>query len=352
MYRIATSLSQRYRVGLMGRMLPGSPALPRSWPFEGIRLPTRAQKGKSFYAEHNWRLYHALIEQKPDLIGAVDADTLMACSQAARRLAVPLVYDSHEYFTQVPELEGRPWVRAIWHGLEKRCIRPARLCYTVNEALASVLSQRLGKSFGSIRNVPLLHGAMEEEMQEGAMELPERFVLYQGALNAGRGLEMLLDIAAQMPDLQVVLCGEGDLSRALRQQKERLGLGDRVQFLGRISPSQLRRITRQAFLGYNVLAPMGLSYYYSLANKFFDYMHAGIPSLNSAFPAYEKIISSTGCGWTTAFDVDDVKAALSYAWSHPEETRQVGWQALQAAPQYCWENEEKKLLQLYDSLSV
>mgnify|MGYP006421830013 CR=1 FL=1 len=352
MQRIATALSGNFHVSLIGRKLPASPPLPGHWPFHGLRFRNQHTRGKRFYAEHNYHLYRWLLQLKPAIIGAVDADTLPACAMAAQKLGAALVYDSHEYFIQLPELEGRPAVRKAWDVLEKHCISKARLCYTVNDSLAAVLSARFQKPFATIRNVPWREKAALPGSGNRILEgLPKKFLLYQGALNAGRGLEVLLEIIAGHAPLQLVLCGEGDLSQQLRHQAKALKLENRVHFLGRVAPEVLHAITQRAWMGYNVLAPMGLSYYYSLANKFFDYMHAGTPSLNSDFPEYQKIISATGCGMAIPYDKENIKQALAQCWQAPEKIELMRSNALKAAPHYCWEAEAKKLCTLYEFLS-
>jgi glycosyltransferase involved in cell wall biosynthesis len=349
MQRAGRALSARFRVTLLGRLLPDSPPLPAETPFQCVRIRLRHRRGPAFYLEHNYRLYRWLLAAQPDIIGAVDADTLAGCALAARHLNVPLVYDSHEYFTQLPELEGRPWVRWVWDRVERWGVPQAALCYTVNESLAEVLAQRLGTPFGVVRNLPEPPSATATAAPM-PFSLPEKFILYQGALNVGRGLEMLLDLLADWPEARAVLCGEGDISQALRAKAASLRLQERVQFLGRLSPGSLHWVTRRAWIGYNVLAPMGLSYYYSLANKFFDYLHAGVPSLSSDFPEYQKLVHRWGCGRLTRYDKEDVAHMLCEMWCDQAAAQRMQANARQAAAHLRWAEEKETLLRLYEPL--
>jgi glycosyltransferase involved in cell wall biosynthesis len=117
----------------------------------------------------------------------------------------------------------------------------------------------------------------------------EKVILYQGALNEGRGLETAIEAMQELPGLTLCLAGEGDLSSGLRELTEVLGVEDRVRFLGRIKPEELAIHTSKALIGLNLLENRGMSYYYSLANKFFDYIQYGTPSINMDFPEYASI---------------------------------------------------------------
>ena len=296
MQRICGSLAAAgYQVQLVGWQRPGSPPLLLQ-PYAQHRLRGWFQKGKLFYLEYNLRLLLYLLGQRAAAWCACDLDTALPIWLRARLGGQPLVYDAHELFTEVPEVVARPAVQRLWRAVEAFVVPRARLAYTVGPALARVFAERYGRPFGVVRNVSRF---------EGAPAAPDAgsYILYQGALNVGRGLEQLLDAMPQVRG-RLVLCGEGDLSAALRAQATRLGLLEsgsypegQVEFRGFVLPDALREVTRQAALGLNLLENTGLSYYYSLANKFFDYVHAGIPQVLIDFPSTAP--STTSSTWPT-----------------------------------------------------
>jgi glycosyltransferase involved in cell wall biosynthesis len=353
MQRICGSLAAAgYRVKLVGWQRPASPPLTPQ-PYEQHRLRGWFQHGKLFYAEYNLRLFLYLLTQKAAAWCAADLDTALPVWLRARLGGQPLVYDAHELFTEVPEVVARPAVQRVWRWVEGFIVPRARLAYTVGPALARVFEQRYGRPFGVVRNVSRLRDEVLPPAPAAAP--PGGYILYQGALNMGRGLEALIDAMPQVAG-RLVICGEGDLSGALRARAEQLGLlaSGQVEFRGYVLPEALREVTRDASVGIMLLENIGLSYYYSLANKFFDYVHAGIPQVLIDFPEYRAL--------NDEFDVAELVADLQPATlaaalnrllrDEPARYRYLAANCRRARPRLSWQHEEKVLLRLYDELRM
>lgn len=341
MQRICGTLARAgYSVTLIGRKLPGSKPLP-DFPFACVRLPFLFRSGKAFYMELQVRLFFYLLFHRFDIHGAVDLDTLLPNLLTARLKGKKVVYDAHEYFTEVPEVVHRPLVQKIWLGVEKFCVPRVDLAYTVSPGLADLFEEKYRKPFGVIRNLPLRDLSIKKEKHAPP------FILYQGALNEGRCLEMLLPAVQGLP-LQVWIAGEGDLGSALRQLCRDLKMEDQVKFLGYVSPEELRKITPQAYLGFNVLENRGLSYYYSLANKCFDYLQAGVPCLCSPFPEYLRLAQEYPALIFAAAHSEEIRLAITRLLNDPEIYQQLVAACIPAGENLNWESEEPLLLALYE----
>lgn len=340
MQRICGTLAAAgYVVTLVGRQLPHSKPLDPH-PFAQHRLRCRFHKGFLFYAEFNLRLFAWLMRQPCDAVCSVDLDTLPAGSLATLLRGKKRVFDAHEYFTEVPEVVGRPLVKAFWSAVARICLPFYRHAYTVGPALAAIFSKKYGIPFGVVRNIAPL--VLPAERPGG------RVVLYQGALNAGRGIETALAALLQTPEIELWLAGEGDLSAELRALAQELGVEKQVRFLGLVRPAELRQLTAQAWLGLNLLENKGLSYYYSLANKFFDYVQAGVPVVTMDFPEYRALQARHPVAILLA-RLDPAELARVFRELMDDESRYRRLQEAcrRAAGEWNWEQEQQELLRIW-----
>jgi glycosyltransferase involved in cell wall biosynthesis len=344
MHKICGSLQKAgYGVTLVGRQRKTSTAiLPKS--FNQLRLKCWFDKGKLFYIEYNIRLLWFLLFAKTDIICAIDLDTIVPCALAGKWRRKKLVYDAHEYFTEVPEVMHRPMVQKVWQWVEKTYVPKMDACYTVGGSLADLFQKKHGVAFSVIMNVPLLTDNVINE-DTGS----DKFILYQGALNQGRGLELLIESMQKLP-LKLFLAGEGDLSDSLRKLVSRLKLDDKVVFLGWVTPADLEKLTPKAFLGYNLLENLGKSYYFSLSNKFFDYIHACVPGMSNPFPEYEAINNTWKTGILTNLSTSEIVFNVERAINDKNYYQQLRENCKKAKQFFNWQQEEKKLISIYDAL--
>jgi len=353
MQRICSSLAKAgYNVTLVGRRLKSSKPLSE-FNFNQKRLYCFFNKGKMFYIEYNIRLFFFfLFLRKYDAICAVDLDTLLPATVSTKIRRKKLVYDAHEYFTELPELVGRPTVKKIWAAIGRFCIPKCDMSYTVCGSLSSEFSKKYAVNFGVIRNLPLSQPLLPHSKTDIEVERP-CIVLYQGMLNDGRGLEEMLkamqDFDAQK--VQLWIAGEGDLSEELRNIAAKLDLGEKVKFLGFLKPAELKAITQSADIGINLLKNKGLNYYYSLANKFFDYVMAEKPSICMNFPEYSMHCSE----FETAVLISDLKKDSISEAICKLSSRDIFYQEIRENCQkakliWNWEKEEIKLISMYHEL--
>jgi glycosyltransferase involved in cell wall biosynthesis len=344
MQRICRSLSRAgYVVELVGREHKASGPLKQE-PYRQKRFRCYFSKGKLFYIEYNLRLLLYLLFQQADAFCAIDLDTVAPVYLAGRLKKAKLIYDAHEYFTEVPEVERRPLVQKVWQWVESTFVPRFHLTYTVSQGLADLFNTKLHRPFHVIRNVPVKTKSIHHSPNAGP------YMLYQGALNEGRGLENLLQAVKELP-VQLKLAGEGDLSRQLREQASQLYLDSKVEFLGFVQPEKLKAVTANASIGINILEPAGKSYYYSLANKFFDYVQAGIPQICIDFPEYRHINQQYEVAILVKnTSVSEIKNAVGRLLNDKSLYSQLQGNCAACAAALNWQNEEQKLLALYHEL--
>ncbi len=347
MIRICTSLANAgYEVKLVGRLLSSS-KLIQDQAFQQKRISCFFNKGKAFYLEYTIRLFFYLLFQKKAIYYAVDLDTIFPNYWMAKLKRSTCVYDAHEYFSEVPEVIDRPLVKQAWEGIANYTIPKLKHCYTVGEELAQEFQRRYGTPFSVVRNVPPLL-----KVEEKPTNLTDKkVILYQGALNEGRGIEAMLYAMRGIEDAVLWIIGEGDLSNELRALAKELHLGEKVEFWGFVTPDKLAAITQQAYIGLNLLENRGLSYYFSLANKTFDYIQAELPAIHMCFPEYQHINTQ----YEVAILLDDLQVENLQIALHRILHDRVFYDYLKrnckkAKEQYNWEQEEAHLLKFWDRL--
>ena len=352
-HKVAVSLQKIGFVPvLIGRVLPESHPVERD--YQTLRMKLLFRKGPLFYFEYNLRLFFRLLKMNPAVFVSNDLDTLPANYLASRIRRKPLVYDSHEYFTEVPELIGRPVVRAIWTAIEKLLVPKVDAAYTVCDSIAEVYHDLYGVDFKVVRNLPVCSATEKithPMTSSHRMSNSSKIILYQGALNLGRGIEAAIRAMQFLEGAELWLAGDGDITNQLKQMVAELKLDEKVKFLGRLPLQQLREVTRKADLGISLEEDLGLNYRFALPNKLFDYIQAGVPVLVSNLPEMRRIVEHHQIGVVAGTHqrkelAETMKNALF------DQDKIAGWkQNLSVAVQeLCWENQEETLLQIYRNL--
>jgi glycosyltransferase involved in cell wall biosynthesis len=334
------------QITIIGRSRGERSILTDPW-FNPVRMKLLFNSGPLFYAEFNLRLLIRLMFLKADLLVSNDLDTLPAVFLASKLRKITLVYDSHEYFTEVPELAYRRKVRKVWEWIESRILPKIRYASTVSFSIARAYYVKYGIDMKVIRNLPFRKGSSlppAQNLRQGS----EKIILYQGSLNMGRGLELAIESIQFIRDAKLCIIGKGDIENKLKHLSVQLGLEDRIVFPGRISPEELPEYTAQADLGISLEEDLGLSYRYSLPNKVFDYIQAGVPVLVSDLPEVRALVEKYNVGMISKTRNAGELAALITGMLENEEQR-LKWKAgLEiAAEELCWEKEEQKLIALY-----
>ena len=309
-------LEAGYEVTLVGRRTRRTPeGMPDSWRalpsgFRMHRMRLLFARKAVFYAEYNLRLFLRLLFSRADLFYSNDTDTLPANWLAACVRRKPLFFDAHEMFPEVPELVGRPRVKRVWTAIEDAILpRMARRCgdsykgkvrcatVTVCRSIADIYRERYGLQMGVVRNVPA-DFPVDFEAAAGmraAIPADRKILLYQGAVNIGRGIEWMMDAMPLLPDFHLVVAGVGDIYDDLLAEQERGHIGN-CTFLGRVEPRVLHAFTFYASLGLSLLENRGLNYYYSLPNRIADFVQAGVPVLATDFPEIHRVVAGYRIG--------------------------------------------------------
>ncbi len=343
MIRICSSLANAgYQVTLVGVQRKGAAALVPQ-PFAQKRLPVFFAKGKLFYAEFNLRLFFYLLTKKMDGICAIDLDTIFPCYFNSLLKKIPRIYDAHELFCEMKEIAERPRIYNTWKWIERKTVPHFTYGYTVNQPIADEFKKMYGVHYEVIRSIALFNPAQQTVKKE-------KFILYQGAVNEGRCFEALLP-AMKLVNAPLIVCGTGNFMDHARQIATELKLGDKVIFKGTLLPADLREITNKAYIGLTLFEKGALSNYYSLANRFFDYIHSGVPQLCVNYPVYREINNLHHIA--VLIDEPDsasIANALNSLLEDDETWDRLHINCITAGKTLNWQNEEIKLIAFYKNI--
>jgi glycosyltransferase involved in cell wall biosynthesis len=353
-HKVCTTLhNMGYDVLLIGRIRRNSqPLAPRAYKTK--RLFLFFEKGPLFYLTFQKVLFWNLMFRRADVLVSNDLDTLMPNYLISKIKRTNLVYDSHEIFCEVPELIGHPTKRKIWKLLERSIFPNLKNVITVNDSIANIYSEEYKVKVNVVRNVPFLKAQSNiANLTKADINIPDgtKILILQGAgINIDRGAEELVEAMQYVPNAVLLIIGSGDVIEILKQKTNELKLKDRIQFIGKVPFEKLVQYTRLGDLGLTLDKDTNINYRYSLPNKLFDYIHAGVPVLSSNLVEIKNIIMH--------YDIGDIienhnpKHIASKINSILADEKLLDkWKqnTSKTAYELNWEKEEKVLSEIYSS---
>ena len=303
------------------------------------------KKGKLFYAEFNLKAFLHLLFLRFDAVCAIDLDAIVPCYLVSRLRNKKRIYDAHELFCELPEVMSRPRIYKAWKKIERWCLPHFKHGYTVSESISAEYNRMYGHHYDTVRNITLL-----QSHQYFDVSLPEAYILYQGALNEGRGMEYLIP-AMQHVSVPLVICGEGNFSAKARALVKDLDLEQKVFFHGMVEPAVLPTYTLYAMAGINLGDGTGLNNYLSLNNKFFDYIHGLLPQVCMDFPEFRRINEQFEVAvLVRELNSDAVAQAINSLLDNEDLHEKLKTNCSRAKLVLNWQQEEKKLISFYNKL--
>lgn len=352
-----------YNVTVIALWKPGLPQTETKYGYQiqRIRLKSIRWQGGVIvplvkYIEFALRVHRFAKQHPADIYHANDSNTLPSAWLAARRNKTPFIYDAHELETgrnfkksRLASIYGR-----LWALPEKLLIHKAHSVITVSKSIAQVLAD--------IYDIPLptvIMNCPETQALSAPVDLHAEFginpahkiALYQGGITAGRGIEVFIEAVQLLPNVTGLLLGNGTLHTSL-QQKIQSGKYQRIHLPGAVPQKKLLSYTAGANIGIALIEAVCKSYYYSLPNKLFEYIHAGIPVIGSNLPEIASIIQQYNIGSVVdPTNVDSIANAIQTLLEDENTYQEAKTNTALAANHFNWENESEKLLNLYQQVS-
>ena len=339
--KVCRTLSENgFSIELIGNNWGGLPDLKRDYPVSRIILKSKILRYA--YVEFQWKLYKELLKKadQDTILLSNDLDTLLPNYLVSKKLNLPLVYDSHEIFTEMPSVNGR-FTQNIWRSLESFIVPKLKFMMTASESYADWFHKTYGIERPVVlQNFPLKSG----NPQDYSIVNSPKVIIYQGVINPSRGLDKLIPEMHKIENAELWIAGDGPKKKEFQELTKNLGLDDKVKFIGKILPEKLREITQKADLGVSIEENNGLSYYFSMPNKISDYIQARIPVVVSDFPEMRKVADHFKAGEKIR-DYNELAQKIQLVLNNGKHSYKDALD--HAASQLCWENEENRLLGLF-----
>ena len=334
-----------YWVKETGRLLPESVPLERD--YFTIRKKLWFRKGPQFYAEFNIRLFLYLMTTKVDLIFSNDLDTLPAAYLAAKLRNKRIIYDTHEYYTEMPEIVHRPFIQKTWKILEDNLFPRLTDIITVNSSIAKLYGDKYNKTIAVSRNIPPTYTPDRlKSRTELGLPVDKRILILQGTgINIERGAEEAVLAMQYLDKVILLVVGSGDVFPTLHKIIKEKHLEDKVIFKPKMPFAELRQYTMNSDLGLAIDKDTNLNYHFSLPNKLFDYIHSGIPTLSSGLVELKQIIDKYDIGYYIQnHDPQHIASVVTDIFSNKTRYNIVKQNTSKAKEELCWEKEEKVLM--------
>ena len=338
-----------FEVLMVGRHKTDSPRMPER-KYETFRMRLLWEKGPVFYAEYNIRLFFLLLSRPANLLVSNDLDTLLPNFLVHKLKRIPIVFDSHEYFTQTPELVDRPKVQRVWKWIEKTIVPRLKDCITVNSSIANLFEDEYHKTFKIVRNIPRQNKDLKfPDRASLGLPLNKKIVLLQGSgINVQRGAEEAVEAMQYIDNVLLLIVGGGDVLPVLKKMVVELSLQSKVMFVPRQTPERLAGYTANADIGLTIDKDTNINYRFSLPNKLFDYIYAGVPVLATPLVELKKIIDQYQIGtFIETHDPQHIAATIEAMLNDKVRLAMYKENTKKAAAELNWEKEKQTLIEIF-----
>lgn len=259
-----------------------------------------------------------------------------------------VIYDAHELET---ERGKRGIIQKVSKLLERLLINHVDRIIVVSDSIAEWYQNQYGlEKIHIIKNFPYQenYSSKSNNILKNTFKIQDNEILYiyHGGLTNGRSIEILLDVFSKVNRKKhIVFMGYGKLEDTVKKYEKNF---PNIHFHPAVKPGDIISYAKGADVGICMIENICLSYYYSLPNKLFEYVVSGLPVIVSNFPDMGKIIDKHKCGWKSPVNekalIDTIEKISS------EEIKDKIKDVLKCKDYFVWDSEEKKLLNIYDSL--
>jgi len=292
--------------------------------------------------------------QNADIYHSNDLNTLtqgVICSKF-RPNPKKLIYDSHEVQT-----DRTGYNRRFVRWWERSLLKFVDVTIVENETRAIHHKELYGYYPKTLYNYSIYYD-VDKRASLGFKETlglanDEKLLLYQGGLQAGRGLENLIKMMHLVDEGTLVFIGDGRLKQILMRQVIEENLSDKIKFFPKVHMDLLPSYTKEAYIGFQVLQNTSYNHYSAASNKLFEYIMAHVPIVSCDFPEIKNIVDGEKVGVSLdASNIEELAKVVNMLVKDEPLRNRYSENCRSAKTKYNWDNEQRKLLEIYNNLDV
>ncbi len=327
-------------------------------------LKTKIIQHSYFYNEFLFFVNEVLSQKiKYDYVWANDLPCLKPALKIKKKLNCKLIYDSHEIYTETLN-QFFPQKTSLFKSLifkillnfmrrkgvsfEKKAVKKVDKFITVGEQLKLYFERKY-----KVSGIKVVMNCPEKSEKFPSINLKEqlgiennsKLFIYQGVLNYGRGLHLMIKAFKNVENgIYLLILGSGMIQNELKLLVKKLNIENKVLFHDKVSPYKLKSFTQEADFGINLLEDLNLSKKLAVPNKLFEYIHANIPVISSNMPESKGVYNKFNIGKLVNNNEQEIADAINSIVK--ENLSEYKNNCQRAALEYNWENQQKIILDI------
>ena len=297
-----------------------------------------------------WRLLQSALKEKARVYHFHDPE-LIPVGIVLRLLGKKVIYDVHE---DVPrQILYKEWIGSTW---ARKCV--ASIVHIIEQTGVAIFTRvvaatpDIAKKFNPsktvlVRNLSVI--SLIDNVKPLEIEKQKPIIIYSGGLTRVRGIKEIIQAMEFIKDrAELWLLGRWD-DEEFENECKGLEGWRYTKYFGFIPYGTHYSYLKVANIGIVNYLPLP-NHLKALPNKPFEYMACALPMAMSNFADWQRIFKESAL-FVDPYSPEDIADRILYLLDNPDIAKQFGDRARQLVrDEYSWENESKKLLNVYEEL--
>lgn len=325
---------------------------------DGIKIVALPKPKNRFerFIKLDYLLYKKALQQKTDIYHFHDPELIPWVLKLKKKTGAKIIYDVHEDIAK--QILSKDWILKIlrkiisylFNFFEKKIARKFDFLIVASKHILYNFKKEKINNIELIANYPIIKYFVKNEAISNKKNITS--IIYIGDIIEIKGIKIIIEsLAFIKTPIKLILIGKF-YNKQFEKQIKNLSLWkNNVEYLGEIPINQAAKKLEIADIGIVCIYPIK-RHMKLFPVKLFEYMAARLPIVASNFPLWEEIIEKNNCGISVnPLKSKEIAMAIEYLIEHPEKAKKMGENGRNAVlEKYNWENESKKLLEIYKNL--